>query len=477
MSKNNVKTNEKPKTKTLKMPSSYTIILGIIIFIAILTWIIPSVTSAGISDILLAPIDGFKGSVAIILFILIIGGFLKVVEKSGALEAGIAKVVSKTKGKEIILIPILMFIFSLGGTTYGMAEETLAFYPLVVGTMLACGYDVLTGTATILCGVLSGVSGATINPFSIGTAVDALKTGAEVDANQTIVIILGALVWLSSYAISCFFTMRYAKRVQKKPELSCMTEEEKIAGKEQFYNENLNAGEVKFTTKQKITLILFGISFLIMIISLIPWTTYGITIFDGWSSFLTGASLGDWYFSELSAWFLLMAIIVGLINGMKEKEIANAIVKGAGELMGVALIVGLSKGVSVLMSSTGFDVYLLEVGTNAMQGMPSALYAVMSYAFYNLFSVLIPSTSGLAAATIPTMGGLSASLGFAPEVMISTYVGAHFIVGVIPTSGTVMSSLSVSKIEYGTWLKFYGKIFAVITVVNLVLFTIATSIL
>lgn len=465
------------KVKTLKMPSSYTIILGIIIFIAVLTHFIPSVTSAKISDVLLAPIDGFKGGVSISLFILIIGGFLKVVEKSGALETGIAKVVSKTKGKEIILIPVLMFIFSLGGTTYGMAEETLAFYPLVVGTLLACGYDVLTGTATILCGVLSGVSGATINPFSIGTAVDALQTGAGVEANQTIVIILGALIWLSSYAVSCFFVMRYAKRVQHRPELSYMTEEEKLAGKEQFYNEKLLGEEIRFTGKMKITLALFGFSFVIMIIALIPWESYGITVFAGWSSFLTGVSLGDWYFNELSAWFLLMAIIVGLINGMKEKEIANSIVKGAGELIGVALIVGLSKGVSVLMSNTGFDVYLLEVGTNAMNGMPPALFAVMSYAFYNLFSVLIPSTSGLASATIPTMGGLSASLGFAPEVMISTFVGAHFIVGVIPTSGTVMSSLSVSKIEYGTWLKFYGKIFAVITIINLVLVTVATSIL
>lgn len=465
------------KKKAFKMPSSYTIILSIIILIAILTHFIPAVTSATLADVLLAPIDGFKGGISISLFILIVGGFLKVVEKSGALENGIATIVSKTKGKEIMLIPILMFVFSLGGTTYGMAEETLAFYPLVAGTMLACGYDVLTATATILCGVLSGVSGATINPFSIGTAVDALKTSTGVTANQTVIIILGAIIWISSYLISCYFVMSYAKKIQKKPALSYMTEEEKKAGYDQFYNDNILKENPVFTTRQKIILALFGLTFVIMIIGLIPWGSYGITVFEGWSSFLFGVPLGDWYFGELSGWFLLMAIIAGIVNGMNEKEIASTIVKGAGELIGVAMIVGLSKGVSVLMANTGFDVYLLEVGTQALQGMSGTVYAIMSYLFYSLFSFLIPSTSGLAAATIPTMGGLSVSLGFSPEAMIITFVGSHFIVGVLPTSGTVMSSLSVSKIEYSTWIKFYAKVFACISVVNIVVLTIATLIL
>lgn len=214
-----------------------------------------------------------------------------------------------------------------------------------------------------------------------------------------------------------------------------------------------------------------------MIIGLIPWSSYGIKIFEGWSSFLFGVPLGDWYFGELSGWFLLMAIIAGIVNRMNEKEIANSIVKGAGELIGVAMIVGLSKGVSVLMANTGFDTYLLEVGTHALQGMSGAIYAIMSYLFYNLFSFLIPSTSGLASATIPTMGGLSVSLGFSPEVMIITFVGSHFIVGILPTSGTVMSSLGVSKIEYSTWIKFYGKVFACISLINIIVLTIATIIL
>lgn len=466
------------KAKSINMPSAYVIIFGVIVAVGIWTnFVGGDVVPATLADILLAPIDGFKGAVSIILFILLIGGFLKIIEITGALEKGIAKVVSVTKGREILLIPILMFLISLGGTTYGMSEETLALYPIVVCTLLACGYDVITGTATILCGVLSGVSGATINPFSIGTAVDSLKNGPGIDVNQGIIILLGAIIWLSSYAISCFFVVRYAKKVQKHPELTVMTPDETAEGVVAFARDDLDLSQAALSKKAKITLLLFGFSFLLMIVSLIPWSDYGIHIFEGWSSFLMGVPLGEWYFNELSAWFLIMSVVVGIINRMPQKEIVNAIIKGASEVVGVAMIVGLSKGVSIIMSNTGLDVYLLAAGTRALANVPGFLYSTIAYIFYSGFSILIPSTSGLATATIPTMGALSHSLGFSPEVMISTYVGAHFIVGIFPTSGTVMSSLSISKIEYTTWLKLYGKIFAVISVANIVILAVATSVL
>lgn len=466
------------KVKSIKMPSAYVIIYAVIVAVGIWTHFVGGdVVPATLADILLAPITSFKEGISISLFILLIGGFLKVIEKSGALEQGIAKVVSKTKGREILLIPILMFLISLGGSTYGMSEETLALYPIVVATLLACGYDVITGTATILCGVLSGVSGATINPFSIGTAVDALQNGPGIEVNQGLVILLGAAIWLSSYAISCVFVMRYAKQVQKHPERTVMTREETEEGVAALAREDLDLSNLVLSGRIKATLVVFGFSFLVMIVSLIPWADYGIHIFEGWSEFLFGVSLGNWYFNELSAWFLIMAVVVGIINKMPQKELVNTIIKGASEVVGVAMIVGLSKGVSVVMSSTGLDLYLLDAGTRALANVPGFLYSTIAYSFYSGFNILIPSTSGLATATIPTMGALSHSLGFSPEVMISTYVGAHFIVGVIPTSGTVMSSLSICKIEYTTWLKLYGKIFLVITVVNLVLLALATNLL
>lgn len=117
------------------------------------------------------------------------------------------------KGKELWLIPILMFIFSIGGTTYGMLEETVGFYILLAATMVAAGYDTIVGSAIVLLGAGSGVLGSTINPFAVGVAINALPKGIQ--ANQTIILLLGVILWLTAYGISVYFVMKYAKKVKK----------------------------------------------------------------------------------------------------------------------------------------------------------------------------------------------------------------------------------------------------------------------
>lgn len=462
--------------KKVVLPSSYTIIFSVIVLIGILTWCIPGIQHAMPSDVLQAPVEGFKKGVSVILFIFIIGGYLRLINETKALEVGIGKVVQKLNGKEILIIPVIMFICSLGGTTYGFSDEALALYPLVISTLMACGFDVITATATILCGIISGVSGSTINPFSISVAIDSLVQ-VGITPNQGLVMGMGTIVWLVSYAISCAMVMRYAVKVRKDHSKSYMTAAEKEVTEKAFSNPDILNQTIEFDSKMKTTLAIFGISFAVMIMALIPWADYGITIFEGWSSFLTGTPIGSWYYNELCIWFLIMTVIVGKLNGKTEKQIMRTVVLGAGDLMGAALIVGLSKGVSVLMSSTGFDMYLLNAGTQALNGVPTGLFSTLSYLFYSGFTILIPSTSGLAAASIPTMGGLANSLGFAPELMITIYIAAHHIVGIIPTSGTVMSALSVSKLEYTSWVKFYGKIYLVVSIVNIVLIGIIMGIM
>lgn len=468
----------KKEKKGLVLPSSYFIILCIIVLIAIVTHFVPVDEPAALSDVLLAPVNGFNDSVSVILFILVVGGFLKIVDYSHILDVGIRNIVKKAQGKEILLIPLLMFLFSVGGTTYGMAEETLAFYPLIISTMVACGFDVLTGTATILLGMLCGVSGSTINPFSIGTAIDALKTSSGIEANQGLIILVGGCIWLSSLALSCIYVIRYAKRVKANKEFSLMSEEETRIGYEEFKSGADGSEEIlKFTLKMKVTLWLVILTFAIMIIGLVPWADYNINIFTGWTSWLTGNPLGEWYYKDLSAWFVIMGVIIGKINGLTEKQIVKTIIKGASELVGVAIIVGFSKGISVIMSSTGFNTYLLTKGCEALSGVSTGLFSVLSYLVYTGLTMLIPSTSGLAGASIPTFGALAAQLGFAPEVMISTYIGAHFIVGLAPTAGVVVSAISLSKLEFSTWVKFFFKLFLMISVVNIIILSIFMTIL
>ena len=454
--------------KKFTMPTSYVIIFGVIVLIAILTWFIPDITHATLGMTLMAPIEGFQNGVSVILFIFIIGGYLRIVNETRALEIGIGRIVKRMNGKEVLLIPIIMFIISLGGTSYGLSDEALAIYPLLISTMLACGFDSVTATATILCGIISGVSGSTINPFATSVAIDALRD-MGIEPNQDIVLGMGTLVWLSSFAISCIYTVRYALKVKKNSANSVLTSAEKELALKSFGKSDAKNQEIEFTSRMRRTLMLFAFSFVVMIVALIPWADYGIHIFEGWSSFLTGTPFGEWYFSELCIWFLILSFVIGYLNGLKEKQIIGLIVAGAGDLLGAALIVGLSRGVSAIMSNTGFDMYLLNAGTNALQGVPSGLFSTLSYIFYSGFTFLIVSTSGLASATIPTMGSLAKSLGFAPELMITIYIAAHHIVGVIPTSGTVMSALNVSKIEYTSWIKFYGKLFLIISIVNMVL--------
>ena len=206
--------------------SAFSIILILIFLLGILSHLLPNASFVGeeivngsgtvgakLSDILLSPILGFADAVDVSIFILVLGGFLGILTKTGALETGIKVLVKKLKGNELVLIPILMLIFSIGGTTYGMLEETVGFYVLIAACMVAAGMDTLVGSAVVLLGAGSGVLGSTINPFAVGAAISSLPDGIKV--NQGYVIFIGFLLWITTLLISIFFVMRYAKKVKQ----------------------------------------------------------------------------------------------------------------------------------------------------------------------------------------------------------------------------------------------------------------------
>lgn len=462
------------KKKGFKLPTAYSILLIITVVIAIITQFIPGVKPARFSDVIMAPINGLKDAIDISLYVLLMGGFLGVVTKTGALDAGIGAVVKKLNGKELLLIPILMFIFSLGGTSYGMSEETLAFYALVTATMMAAGFDSLTAVATIALGAGSGVLGSTVNPFLVSTSIDSLKV-VGIATNQAVVIGIGVALWLSSLLISIFFVMNYAKKVKNDKEASILSQREYDNAKEAFMDNN--EVTIEFTTKRKVVVWLFAISFIVMILGVIPWERFGITIFKE-TAFLTGEPLGNWWFSELAVWFTLMAIIIGIVYGFNEKEIVSAIIDGAAEMVGVALIIGISRGVSVIMSSTGLDAYVLQNASTALSGMSPILFTNVTFLIYIGLSFLIPSTSGLASVSIPIFGALAHTLGFSPELVISILGAGCGLVNLItPTSGVVMGGLAISKVEYGTWIKFTTKVIVCIFISSAVILSVGMMLL
>ena len=529
------KTKEKSKKK--RSISSFTILLIMLVALALITVAmsfagVEGVEGATIANVATAPVKGFTDALPVCLFVLILGGFLGIVTETGALDAGIAALVKKLKGNELVLIPILMFIFSIGGTTYGMCEETVPFYLLLAATMVAAGFDSVVGAAVVLLGAGCGVLGSTVNPFAVGAAVDSLS-GSGIVINQGTIIMLGVVLWLVTLVISIIFVMRYAKKVKANKGSTILSLQEQETMKAEFgeaqqeaETAEANPNEKLMTGRQKWTLIVFALTFVVMIVGFIPWGDFGVEVFDagaateevttqvsgddisaawtdkkvggeitfdgdvtgtvtaeeeisqGWSAFLTGLPLGQWYFDEASTWFLIMAIIIGIVGGVSESRFVKAFINGTADMMSVVLIIAMARSITVLMGETGLDMWILNNAANALNGLSAVIFAPMSFLLYIVLSFLIPSSSGMATVSMPIMGPLANSLGFSTDVMIMIFSAGNGLVNLFtPTSGAIMGGLALAKVEYSTWLKFGGKLFVVLGVACVIILTVAMMVI
>ena len=476
--------------------SAFTIILLLIFILALLTHLLPTavmnegelvngsgVVGATLAQTLLAPVQGFGDAIDICVFILILGAFLNVVNSTKSIETGIQVLIKKLHGKELVLIPILMTLFSIGGTTYGMLEETVGFYALLAVTMVAAGMDTVVSSAIVLLGAGSGVLGSTVNPFAVGVAVDAAKKvlpeGTAI--SQGTIIALGAILWITTLVISILFVMSYAKKVIKKKGSTILSLQEQKA-MEATYGEDEVQKDVTLTGKQKATLLLFAFTFIIMIISFIPWEDFGITFFVEHKilglSWLAGCPIGQWYFQEATLWFLIMTIAIAIVNGMKEKEIVDKIVDGADDMVGVILIIAVARGASILMKATYLDNYLIYNVAEMLKQVPKGVFAPLNYIFHTVLSVLVPSSSGLATLSAPIMAPLANQVGYSVESTIMGMVAANGFVNLFtPTCGAIMGGLALAKVEYTTWIKWVTKVLVVIFIVNIAVLTLAMLVL
>lgn len=486
------KASRKKNQKRSLTLSAFTIILILTCVLAIVTHFLPAaqfdgetlidgsgVVGATLSQTLLAPILGFADAIDICIFVLILGAFLKVVTKTGALETGIEVLIKKLKGKELILIPILMFIFSIGGTTYGMLEETVGFYAILSVAMVAAGMDTIVASAIVLLGAGSGVLGSTINPFAVGAAIDALPAGMAV--NQGVIIGLGVVLWLSTYLISMLFVVAYAKKVISKKGSTFLSLQEQKAMEETYApREGQTKKVAKLSGSQKVTLILFLLTFVVMIVGFIPWGSFGVTLFEKGKFFsaITGLPLGEWYFQESTLWFLLMTIIIGVVNGMSEHELVDTFVDGADDMVGVILVIAIARGASVLMKQTYLDNYIIFNAAKGLSNVPKGVFAPLNYILHTGLSVLVPSSSGLATLSTPIMGPLAMNVGYSVEVTIMEMVAANGLVNLFtPTCGAIMGGLELAKVEYTTWLKWVGKVILCIALANIFVLTLAMILL
>ncbi|MCK5894331.1 MAG: YfcC family protein [Endozoicomonadaceae bacterium] len=455
--------------KQFKLPSAYTILFLIIVFVAALTWIVPAgkyqtkmndeigkevpiagtyenveQSPQGFSDVVLAPIAGFydpesyeANGIDVALFVLIIGGFLMVVTKTGAIDAGIARAMTALQGKEKWMIPMLMVLFSLGGTIYGMAEESLAFYPLLIPVMIAAGYDSLTAIAVILLGAGIGTLGSTINPFATVIASDAAGV-AFTDG-----IILRLVIYIAGLLTCIGYVVRYAEKVRQDPKASLVANMHE-SNRDHFLSSADGHHVPDLTGRRKCILLIF-------------LATFGVMIW--------GVAIDGWWMAEMSALFLVMSIVIAFAGGLSESEFTDTFVDGARDLLGVALIIGVARGIVVVMNDGMITDTVLYWSEQAVTGLSSVAFISVMYWIQVLLSFFVPSSSGLAVLTMPIMAPLADFSAVGRDLVVTAYQSASGIVNLItPTSGVVMGALTIGRVPYEKWIKFIWPLLLILTI-------------
>lgn len=466
--------------KQFKVPHVYAIIFALMVIFAVLTWIVPSgsyqrqevngreVTVAGtyeqsektyideetgdevdlrqgVFDVLQAPTRGIQEAIEVVAFILIVGGSFQVITKTGAITSGMGRVVRRFKNKDILIIPIAMVLFALGGTSFGMAEETLPFFAIFMPIMMAMGFDSMTAFMVVFVGARTGYIASTINPFNVLIAQGILG----IQGNPQ--LWLRMIAWVVLTAVAITWVVLYARRVKKNPE-SSITFEDDIAKKVEFAADE-SALDAEFTGRQKGVLAVF-----IAGMCLIIW----------------GLVTQGWYMNEISAVFLAMGLLAGVIAGFSQDVIAQEFVAGIADFAFSAIVVGLARGILVIASDGMIIDTILNALATGLGGIPAVLFTTLLYAVEYLLAILVPSSSGLAALTAPIFGPLTELMGLNPEAAVwALSMGSATMSLICPTSAILVAGLGVCKIKLGQWWKTVWKFFLVVSLINIVFVAIS----
>ncbi len=461
----------KEKKWKLRMPHVLTLIFFLIVVVAVMTWVVPSgefertmmQTSTGersvavagtyhtvekvlddrtdlrqgVWQVLMAPGRGIQSIIEVLAFVFIIGGVFQIMTRTNALTIGIQKIVNKLGAKEILIIPILMALFGLGGSTFGMSDELVPFYLLIMPIMFAMGYDSMTTFMTVCLAATVGYAASTINPFSVLIA----QGVAGIQGNPQ--LIFRMVQWVIMMAIAITFVTWRALKIKKNPEKSITYQDDLI--KKQEMSANIDFSQ-EMTLRQKLVVAIFVAGMVLVVVGLVKF---------------------GWYMNELSACFFGMGILMGIAGGLNEKEIAEEFLNGVKDIAFAAMVIGFCSGIMVVAQ----EGMIIDTILNALSGLVAnsnnVMFAGVLYAVQSLLTLLVPSSSGLAALSIPVMAPLCDLHGVNPEAAVTALQYANQLTNLMsPVAGTTVAGLAICRISFGQWWKTIWKLFLLLTVLS-----------
>ena len=404
------------------------------------------------------------GSAMIFLFVLAVGAFITVTTRTGAIQTGIGRLAVRYRHSGSTLVIVLMLVFALGGTTFGMWEETLGFFALLVPLVLALGYDRMVAVSIIFFGAGTGVLASTVNPFATGVASDAAGIGVG-DG-----IVLRALMWLALVSAAIAYVLWYCRRIRRDPASSIVG----ISSTDAADARELVDDVALLTARQKLVLAVFFAAFGILIYGFVPWADVMDTVFGtGWPL----PTFTSFYFAEASVLFLVGAVVIGLIARLGEEETVNAIVAGAGDFLGAALIIVLARAVTVVMKNAAITDTIVHWTEDAVAGTSGTLFGPLAMLVNLPIAFFVPSSSGHAALVMPILSPLADLAGVPRSISVTAYQSASGLVNYItPTAAVVVGGLTIAKVGYDKYLRFALPLVGVLLLVTCGFLAIGTAI-
>ena len=460
---------DKKKKKGLRVPHTYVLIICMIIFVTVLTYIVPAGlyprvedpntgrnvpdvnafefvenTPVGFFEMVQAIPRGMVDAASISFFVFIIGGSFAMIQATGAIDGGVARFIDKMKNSEKLVIPALMTLFSILGFTIGAAEELIVFVPIACMISRGFGWDDIVGVAMVSTGACAGFAGGMLNPFTTGIA----QGIAELPLYSGIGFrTIGYFFFL---AVAIFYVMRYAAKVKADPSYSV------LHGTERPELDVKSVEDTPFTTRQKLVLVAVVIGLGIMV--------YGVL-------------KHGWYTTEIGATFLLIGVAAIFIAGISTRDAANAFVAGAKDIVFGAIVIGLARAILVILQDGQILDSIVFYASSVLEGLPAQVTSLGVFGVTTGLNFLIPSGSGLTSTVVPIMAPLADVVGITRQTAcLAVTYGDAFTNQIIPTSGALLGVLAIVNVPYEKWIKYNWKLAAIWTVMGGIFLVIATTI-